>query len=335
MEQHFSMAAMHWLADHRLSWLTPLMQAASFLGEVQGYVVVGTLIYVTFDKSLAVRLMLLVTLTMCLNHVLKILIKNPRPFILEGDHLQKWSVPQSYARDLAIEYSTPSGHAMAGAAFYSYLFGSVRNWLVRMLAVVAVLLTGASRPYLGVHFVEDILLGWAIGSCVGVLALSHGRRLGAWWNKLSYARRITFAVTASAAFWVITVAMNGWEIDSQPRAFLGYAGTITGIIIAQPLELQMVDFDPRSSSIAVKVLRYLLTVALSLFALESLGSLFTTIADNYSVVGYALQYARYVIVSIVSLFLAPWLFTRIGLAKTATGQAHRRSLDENGQQACS
>jgi membrane-associated phospholipid phosphatase len=323
MEQHFSMAAMHWLADHRLAWLTPLMQTASFLGEVQGYVLVGTLIYVTFDKSLAVRLMLLVTLTMCLNHVLKILIKNPRPFIQEGDYLQKWAVPQSYARDLAIEYSTPSGHAMAGAAFYSYLFGSVKNWLVRILAVVAVLLTGASRPYLGVHFVEDILLGWAIGSCVGVIALSHGQRLGAWWNKLSYARRITFAVTASAAFWGLTIAMNGWQIDSQPRAFLGYAGTITGIIIAHPLELQIVDFDPRSSSIAVKILRYLLTVTLSLSAVEALGIFFAAIADNYSVAGYALQYARYVIVSVVGLFLAPWLFTRIGLAKTSEGHCAR------------
>jgi membrane-associated phospholipid phosphatase len=316
MGQDFSMPAMHWLADHRLSWLTPVMQAASFMGEVQGYVLVSTLIYVAFDKSLAVRLTLLVTLTMCLNHVLKILIKNPRPFVQEGDYLQKWAVPQSYASDLAMEYSTPSGHAMAGAAFYSYLFGSVRNWLVRILAVIAVLLTGASRPYLGVHFVEDILLGWAIGTCVGILALSHGQRLAAWWNKLSYARRIAFAVSASAVFWLLTIAVNGWQIDSQPRAFLGYAGTVTGVIIAQPLELQMIDFDPRSSSIAVKILRYLLTVALSLFALEALGIVFAAIADNYSVAGYALQYVRYVIVSVVSLLLAPWLFTRIGLAKT-------------------
>jgi membrane-associated phospholipid phosphatase len=316
MELHFNMVAMHWLADHRLSWLTPLMQAASFLGEVQGYILVSTLIYVMFDKSLAVRLSLLVTLTMCLNHVLKILIKNPRPFIAEGDYLQKWAVPQTYARDLAAEYSTPSGHAMAGATFYSYLYGSVRIRIVRIMAVIAVLVTGASRPYIGVHFVEDILLGWAIGFCVGFFALAQGEQIGAWWSRLPNTRQIAIAVLASLALWAMTVAINGWSINSQPRAFLGYAGTITGIIIARPLELQVVDFDPRSSSVPVKLLRYILTVALSLFALEVMRTIFAAIADNYSMAGYALQYIRYIVVSVVSLFLAPWLFTRLGLAKT-------------------
>ena len=34
---------------------------------------------------------------------------------------------------------------------------------MKSLAVAALLLTGISRPYLGVHYVEDILLGWPIG----------------------------------------------------------------------------------------------------------------------------------------------------------------------------
>jgi membrane-associated phospholipid phosphatase len=316
MEIHFNMTVMNWLADHRLPWLTALMQAASALGEVQGYILVSTLIYVAFDKTLAVRLSLLVTLTMSLNHVLKIIIKNPRPFITEGNYLGKWAVPPDYARDLAFEYSTPSGHAMAGASFYSFLFGAVRNRYVRIGSVLAVLLIGLSRPYLGVHYLEDILLGWAIGLGVGLFALRYGGRIGNAWNAIPYGRRIAIAVAASILLWGATIAINGWQIDSQPRAFLGYAGTVVGIVIGRPLELRLVDFDPKSASVLFKVLRFLLTVALALLALEGLGKLFAAMVENYSAAGYMLQFFRYGTVSVVIVLVAPLIFTRLGLAQT-------------------
>jgi membrane-associated phospholipid phosphatase len=315
VELRFNMAAMNWLADHRAPWLTPLMQSATMLGEVQGYILISTLIYVMFDKRLAVRLALLVTLTMCLNHVVKILVRNPRPFVREGDYLHKWAVPPDDTQDLAREYSTPSGHAMGGASFYTYLFGSVKNRGVRIAAVLAVLLIGMSRPYLGVHYVEDILLGWAVGFGVGLFALRYGERISQTWMQLSHSRQIVVVVVASLALWAFTVAMNGGEINSEPRAFLGYAGTITGIVIAQPLELRFVDFDPRSSPLPVRILRYVVAIALSLLVLESLGRLFAAIAANYSIAGYLLQYVRYIAVSIVSLFVAPWIFVRCGLAR--------------------
>jgi hypothetical protein len=73
------------------------------------------------------------------------------------------------------------------------------------------------------------------------------------------------------------------------------------------------------------VLRYILAVGLALFVLEGLGRLFAAIADNYSMLGYAPQYVRYTVVSIVSLFLAPWIFVRSGLAKTANATPELKS----------
>jgi membrane-associated phospholipid phosphatase len=315
MDLRFNMTVMEWLANHRQPWLTLLMQAASFMGEVEGYILICTLIYVAFDKTLAVRLALLVTLTMSLNHILKILIKNPRPFIREGDYLRKWAVSADYARDLAIEYSTPSGHAMAGASFYTFLYSAVCSPYVRTAAVLAALSIGLCRPYLGVHYVEDILLGWAIGLCIGLFALRNVERIEKAWNRLKYEWQITIAVIATIALWAATVALNGWRIDSQPRAFMGYAGVITGIVIARPLELRLIDFDPRTGSILFKVERYLISVLLALLTLKTLGRLFVDIADNYSLTGYVLQYIRYSAVSVVSLFVAPWIFTRAGLAR--------------------
>jgi hypothetical protein len=252
---------------------------------------------------------------MCLNHVLKIAIKNPRPFIRQGDYLEKWAVPLANARDLAHEYSTPSGHAMAAAAFYSCLYGAVQNRLVRIAAVAAILLTGLSRPYLGVHYVGDILLGWAIGLGVGLLALIHGERIGSWWNNRTYMHRVAMTVSASLVFWAATIVINGWQIDSQPRAFLGYAGTVTGLVIARPLEVKLVDFDPKSLSAPCKMLRYVVSVTLAIAALVGLEKFFLVVADNYSLIGYGLQYIRYIVVTVVIIFIAPWLFMRVGLAQ--------------------
>jgi membrane-associated phospholipid phosphatase len=309
----FSMPVMEYLADHRSDALTFVFRVATDLGEVQGYLLITTLIYVMVDKRLAVRLAMLVSLTMCLNHLLKIVIQNPRPFILEGEYLQRWAVPLDTAHELALEFSTPSGHAMAAAAFYTCLFGWVANRTVRTAAVVALLLIGASRPYLGVHYVEDVLLGWAIGLGVGLATLLYADRLGAAWGRLSHGQQIGAAVAASMALWVGSVAINGGRVDVQPRAFLGYAGAFTGIVIAWPLELLRVDFDPKSKTAAFRLARFVLTLVLALVALLGVEWAFDRIAVT-STLGYLLQYLRHAAVSVVGLFVAPWVFTAIGLA---------------------
>jgi membrane-associated phospholipid phosphatase len=312
----FSMALMNFLADHRDPLLTKFFLFMTFLGEVNGYILIVTAVYVMFDKSLGVRLAVVLLLTMMLNHLLKIIVRNPRPFIREGTYLQKWAVPADYAKELATEYSTPSGHAMAAGAFYGYLYACVRNRYVRAIAIFALVLVGLSRPYLGVHYLEDILIGWPIGLFVAWIAVLYGDGFAAAWNNRSYGGRIAAMVAASALLWLATIAINGWQIDGEPRAFLGYAGFLTGIVIGGPLEARLVNFDPRSSNIAAKIARYVLSVGLVILTLELLGKANALAADNFSLPGYVLQYVRYTTGGVVSIFVAPLVFTRIGLART-------------------
>ena len=311
----FDLPTMETIAALRTPGLTKLFLLASEIGDTQGYVLIGTLIYVVFDKRLAVRLSILVLLASCLNHVLKISIGNPRPFMQEGDYLQKWAVPPDNAHELAAEYSTPSGHAMAAASFYAYLYGCVRRLPVRIIAVLAILLIGLSRPYLGVHYVGDILLGWAVGLGTALIALRYADGISLAWSRLPWRWQIGISVAASLTVWIATLAINDWRFDGQPRAFMGAAGTLTGLVIARPLELGLVNFDPKSGSVLAKIVRYLLTVALALLTLKGLGAAFGAMTDSFSLAGYLLQYVRYIAVGIVSLFLAPLIFTRLGLAK--------------------
>jgi membrane-associated phospholipid phosphatase len=317
MNLHFNMQLMNFLADHRSPLLTQVFLFFTDIGEINGYILIATLIYVMFDKTLAVRLTVLVLLTMSLNHILKIVIRNPRPFVREGTWMQKWAVSPENARDLASEFSTPSGHAMACGAFYVYLYAAVKNPIVRVAAVMLILLIGLSRPYLGVHYLEDVLLGWIIGFLVALVAIFRGDWIATGWDRLPYATQAIVLIAASVALWLATLAIDGWAIDSQPRAFVAYAGSLTGVLLAVPLERHYVGFDPRSANIAFKVLRYVLTVSLVLAALYLLKIAFARLAGDYSLAGYALQYVRYAAAGAINIFVAPLLFTRLRLVSAS------------------
>src|SRR5262249_13047803 len=139
-----------YFADHRSPVLTAIFQLFTFAGEIEGYILIVALVYAAYDKRLGVRLAVVTLVTMSLNHALKTLIRNPRPFQSDGSYLSKWAVTPERAADLATEYSTPSGHAMGAASFYTYLYANTRKHWARIGIVLCILLIGASRPYLGV-----------------------------------------------------------------------------------------------------------------------------------------------------------------------------------------
>jgi hypothetical protein len=149
------------------------------------------------------------------------------------------------------------------------------------------------------------------------------------WDKLKYRRQVTIVVASSMALWLLTIVINGWRIDGQPRAFLGYAGFLTGLVIGLPFEPGLVNFDPRSSSVTAKVLRYFISVGMVILTLLLLDKVFGAMSDKLSMPGYILQYIRYTAAGIVSIFVAPLLFTRIRLAETnavPTEASPRRAL---------
>jgi membrane-associated phospholipid phosphatase len=315
IDPHFNMRIMELFAAHRNPLLTFFFTAMSGFGDGRWYLLVVLAIYVAWDKRLAVRLSILMTLSGSVNYILKMLIANPRPFVRDGTYLQKWAIPARNAATLAAEFSTPSGHAMSAASFYSFLGASARQKSVRIAAMLIILLVGVSRPYLGVHYVEDVLLGWAIGIALGLLSFRYADTLAEAWSGLRYDIQIAAALAISALFCLIAMAVNHGRIDAASVSLLSDVGMFTGIVVACPLELKFVDFDATGSSASFKALRFTLSVLITVATVALCGRLIEALGLNVAGINGSLQFARYCLGGIVSFFVAPWIFTRIGLAQ--------------------
>lgn len=313
----FNLGLVQLLADHRNVFLTKLALIAAFMGGIEGYIFLILLFYVAWNKRQAIRVTFVLLAALSLNDLLKMVFHNPRPFVAQGTYLQKWAVPPSSAHSLAAQYSTPSGHASGASSFYAYLYGVVRSRTARVLAVAAILLIGVSRPYLGVHYCEDVLLGWALGLAVALLSLRYADAAAAAWGRLSYTLQVVLAASVCVALWLLAVLLNGNSTAGQPHAFLDSGGFLTGIVLACPLERRIVNFDPRSSTALLKILRYFLSLILVTFTLILLNKAFDRLADRSSLLWNLLEYLRFTVASFVAFFLAPLLFTRMGWAERA------------------
>lgn len=148
------------LAVQRISspFLDILFRGASFLGSEFFYFAVLVFLYWGKHRRLAFRLALLVLFSLYLNFLLKDFFQIPRP---QGEGLRILEQPE--------DFSFPSGHAQSVTTFWFFLaFMMCKPWLYFLAGSLAVLVS-LSRLYLGVHFLQDVLVGSFLGITLAFL----------------------------------------------------------------------------------------------------------------------------------------------------------------------
>ena len=137
--------------------LTPIMQLVTYLGDKgAGWIVVGlVLLALKSTRARGVAYAMAFAMTALVNNVIiKPIVMRPRPY-----STMETLVVLTEKLD---SYSFPSGHAstsFACAMALTLLFGKKGAW-----SFIPAILIAFSRPYLGMHYVSDVVCGAAFGS---------------------------------------------------------------------------------------------------------------------------------------------------------------------------
>ena len=177
--------------------LDGVMGLISFIGTIQFYMLLIPLIYWLVDASLGFRVLLVLVSTDLVSASLKQLLHEPRPYWV-GD-----------VKPLAEEtsYGVPSSHSSDSLAVWGYLAYRIKKGWLWVLSTVIILLIGLSRMYLGVHFPQDVLVGWLVGLVVLVLFVWLEARVAAWFKGFSTGGQIGIGFVIS-----LLMILVGWLI---------------------------------------------------------------------------------------------------------------------------
>ncbi len=143
-----------------------LMRLASPFGSTVGVIVVtaalGVFTWRRGERRTAVIACATILAAIVLNPVLKLMFARPRPELFPMIPL-----PQSYA--------FPSGHTVGATVAYAVVVMVLARfrpeWRAKLHAgaAVIVVLVGAARVYLGVHWPGDVAAGWAFGAIMATI----------------------------------------------------------------------------------------------------------------------------------------------------------------------
>ncbi|MBU2511174.1 phosphatase PAP2 family protein [bacterium] len=297
-----------WFQSWRTDAISALFQPFNLAGEETFFLVLLTIIYWTINKKTGRRLTIIFLFSAWLNAFCKEWWKRPRPFQVSE------KVKSAY---LVSGYGLPSGHTQSATTIASVLMTETRKRWAIILLILYMFLMGISRMVHGVHFPQDVLIGWILGILVVVVLLKLETKFGRFLaditlNQVIVITLLTAAILLGLTFWTVPNA-NGIESMITPTAVL--IGVIPGVFI----ESKRVRFSIQGS-LKQKCLRYLVGIITALLIKEGLKPVLGIINDHSLFMEAFVRFTRYFALGLWISAGAPWLFIKSGLALSEDNQ---------------
>ena len=303
-----------WLQEN-YPQLVGVMALITSMGEELFYLAALPAVYWSIDKRLGRQLGYVFLLSAAINNVAKNLARQPRPF---------WLDPSVRLRD-AESYGLPSGHAQHATAVYLLLAAWVRRGWVWPLALGFILLMSLSRIYLGVHFIQDVIVGFILGLVVLGLFLFWQRAFAERFSRRILGRRLLIMIVIPAALALVYVGvlllLGAPNMDVPWAEFVPAAeltahedvvSTRAGLLgfgVGMILESSRVRFRA-DGPIWQRIVRYALGIAVAL----GIWSLREVLPTDPEWVALPLRFLRYLLLLLWVTYFAPWVFVKLRLA---------------------
>jgi len=276
------------------AWLDLIMRLITYLGSTYFFLVLLPVVY-WMRPVPGMQLAVLVLASAYVNTAAKALLAIERPFVVSGEVIGK--VSASY-------YAFPSGHAQLAASTWPMLASIVRRRWFTALSVVLVVLIGISRVVLGVHYPQDVLVGWFLGLSIYLLHEALVEPVDGWVASRGLGTHLALAIVIPIA---LTLLLPLEETTTTTGALLGMG-------IGFALNARAGRFAPRGGPTQA-IGR--IAVGLVLVGVAYLVPKLLLGEPAQPWAALLLHLARYALVSLTGTLVAAWCFVRAGLADPA------------------
>ena len=219
------------LQDLRLSAPDIVTSAMLFISSPVIHVAVPIAIASFFlwcvDRRKGDWIMMNIVSGMFFGHLLKDVIKNPRPF--ETDNRL---IPEERALKGASGYSTPSGHAVDATTSFGSVAVLVRKKAVTLVMVAVIALIMFSRLYLGVHTVWDLIAGVTVAVIIMIVnsaLIAYSYKDDGNYFRITALYLLLFVI--GTAVWMV--------INDDHEILMRYGGLMLGAIIGRQIGHRM------------------------------------------------------------------------------------------------
>ena len=285
------------LSEIRSPFLDTLIQLVTRLGEEVIILGVICFFYWCLNKNTAYKIGLIFFTSGMLVQGLKISFRIDRPFVIDPTFK-----PVDSAIEAATGYSFPSGHTQSATSLYGYFALAVKRGWLRALFILAFLLVGFSRLYLGVHTYFDV--GVSL-----ILTLAVVFLINYVFDKLTEGRYdVILSVVLGAASVILCIysfilAEVGYADPSQINDCFKSGGAGVAFALGFFIERRYIKFDPSAKKPYVQVIKFILGVAGALILKSGLK----LIAPGNLIV----DFIRYFLTVFWVLVIYPYLFKKV------------------------
>lgn len=302
-------------------WLEAPMQFFTFLGSQDFFFLVLPFIYWSVDAGLGMRVAFGLITSVSLNYYFKLWFAGPRPYWVSGN-VQGLSAETSFG--------VPSGHAQNAMAVWGTIAAWIRKPITWILAIALIFLIGFSRLYLGMHFVHDVLAGWALGAATLWGILRFWDSVAAWLKSKPVMVQISLAFAISllmiALGYASAARLDGYAFPEEYRVnalrasdelpapasletIVTSAGTFFGLAAGLAWILSRGGYQADGPGVK-RALRFFVGLIGVFILWRGLGAI---LPDGESFVPLVLRYSRYTLVGFWISAGAPELFFRFKL----------------------
>ena len=303
-------------------WLELPMKFFTFLGHANFFFLVLPLIYWSLDARLGLQVAFILTTSNFLNAIVKILFAAPRPF---------WVSAQVDPLSVETTFGIPSGHAQNSAAIWGMMAAALNRRWGWIAAIVITFFVGFSRLYLGMHFAQDVLLGWLLGLILLFIFLKFWDPVAVWLKQKTLYQQVMIAFASSLLMITVgilcTAPMSAYVFPSEwtanalrvgplpdPVSVEGIftsAGSLFGLATGAAWIASRGGYQT-AGPVGQRALRYVIGLIGVMILWYGLGEV---LPRGETVVPLILRYLRYSLVGFWITAGAPWLFFHFKLVR--------------------